>query len=153
MPELYRGSAPCLTVVPERCTGCQICLLACSFEHEGIFRPSAARLKVAITRRLVDGTLPEVFDYPIICKQCDPAPCAEVCSEDAISTDETGVVRVDQDRCIGCGLCVPACPNGVMEIDPDSGRAYKCDLCGGKPQCAALCPCGALLFAFEESIP
>ncbi len=49
------------------------------------------------------------------CRQCEDAPCANVCPNGAISRDK-GFVHVMQERCIGCKTCVVACPYGAMEV-------------------------------------
>lgn len=50
-----------------------------------------------------------------LCRQCEDAPCANVCPNGAISRDK-GFVHVMQERCIGCKTCVVACPYGAMEV-------------------------------------
>jgi carbon-monoxide dehydrogenase iron sulfur subunit len=150
MSEFTEESISRLSVIPDRCTGCQICLLACSFQHKDIFRPYVARLKVSIKRNFLDQKKPEVFDQPFVCLQCNPPPCGEACPEYAISVNDQ-VVEVDENKCDGCGLCVPACPYDVIDLDPDTGLAYKCDLCGGAPQCASSCPSGAITYIFVET--
>jgi len=39
---------------------------------------------------------------------------------------------------------VTACQFGMIRIDPETKQAFKCDLCGGDPQCAKWCPTGAI---------
>ena len=55
-----------------------------------------------------------------------------------------GVVQIDADQCIGCGLCVQYCPVDMVHLDPDTKKAVKCELCQGDPACVAACPTGAL---------
>jgi len=82
---------------------------------------------------------------PVVCEQCANPYCQNVCPTGAISlNEETGAREVDPDTCIGCGLCAKYCPRGVVFLDPDLGKAVKCDLCGGEPQCVEACPTGAL---------
>ena len=84
---------------------------------------------------------------PMVCRQCDDAPCMEVCPMGAISKDsETGVVAVDYDRCIGCRMCVSICPFGAMGYDFVGNKVIKCDLCDGDPQCVRFCDAGAIRF-------
>lgn len=55
-------------------------------------------------------------------------------------------MRVDADKCIGCSACVYACPFGASFIDSETLKASRCDLCGGDPLCARMCPTGALKY-------
>lgn len=52
---------------------------------------------------------------------------------------------VDEEKCVGCGFCVIACPWGLVVLDPMKRKAIKCDLCGGDPVCVKECPEKALL--------
>ena len=66
---------------------------------------------------------------------------------------ETGEVVHDVDRCIGCYMCVMACPSGAIAIDRERGKSVaKCDLCAelGEPACVANCPNRALVY--EEPV-
>jgi len=49
--------------------------------------------------------------------------------------------------CVGCKLCTIACPYGTVFYDPDTRKAFKCDLCGGAPACASACPTAAIEYA------
>lgn len=79
-----------------------------------------------------------------LCRQCEDAPCANVCPEGAIRR-ENSVWRVDQRRCIGCKSCMVACPYGAMTVMrvEEGVQALKCDLCSHRdegPACVAACP-------------
>lgn len=119
---------------PIKCTGCRICELYCAFFHERVLNPRKARLRVV--RR------EPAIDKPIACRQCADPPCAKACSVEAISRNQkTGVVLVDESKCVGCGACVEACPFGAIWLHPERKKAIKCDLCG---ECVKRCPPGAL---------
>jgi carbon-monoxide dehydrogenase iron sulfur subunit len=127
-----------LEIEAEKCTGCRICELFCSFHHEGAVWPGRSR--IAILADSDDGPF-----VPNVCRQCESAPCAASCPEEAIVLNErTGAWVVDVEVCIGCGVCVDACPYGAIVVDEQLGVSLKCDLCGGEPECAAMCPSGAV---------
>ena len=48
--------------------------------------------------------------------------------------------------CVGCKVCTIACPFGTVNYDKDSGKVIKCDLCGGEPKCAEVCPTDAITY-------
>lgn len=84
---------------------------------------------------------------PLACQHCEDAPCAAACPKEAISRDEEHVRTViDYNRCVGCQMCVHACPFGAIGFDDDRGRPFKCDLCGGDPLCVQFCEPMALTF-------
>lgn len=130
--------AKMLVLHAAKCTGCQSCELACSFEHEGIFRPDASRIHVYKWEA-------ESFSVPMMCQQCRDAACVTVCTPHALTRDPvTGLVGLSEDKCIGCKMCVQACPFGGAIWDEISSRIMKCDTCGGDPACARICPTGAI---------
>jgi len=135
-----------LLVWPEKCTGCRVCELACSWEHERVFSPALSRIQVVSWKR-------EGVDVPMVCQQCQTALCMEACTARAIDRDpETGAVLVDARRCIGCHMCVLACPFGGPAIHPETGKIIKCDLCGGSPRCAEMCPVGAIEYVRADRV-
>lgn len=132
-----------ITVHLDKCTGCRVCELACSLKHTGEFNPARSRIQVM--------GFDEVFCLPVMCYQCDRPYCMEVCPAGAITRDEdTGVVRVSQERCVGCKMCVVACPFGNIVVSSDEKKAAKCELCDGEPECVAFCTTGALQFKEAE---
>ena len=48
--------------------------------------------------------------------------CMAVCPVKAISYDENGDVKVDKEKCVGCGACTKVCPNGVIKLVPYSAE-------------------------------
>jgi len=73
-----------------------------------------------------------------------------VCPAKAIQRNNQGVVEIDEELCVGCGLCSEYCPMGVILFIPERKKAYKCDLCQGSPLCVEMCPTGALEFVAKE---
>lgn len=123
-------------VQKEKCNGCRICELRCSFEHEGVFAPSLSRIYIHKVEE--DGiTIPKTC---VICGKC-----IEACPENAISKSEkTGAISIDEDKCTGRKDCVAACPYNVMSFNQSTNLAFTCDLCDGNPQCVLYCPEQAL---------
>ena len=129
-----------LTVDYHKCVGCKTCEMVCSLLHEGVCSPSMARISIARNER--DG-----WNVPVICEMCEKPVCLTVCPAGAISKNpETGVVSIDEKRCIGCLMCVQSCPFGHVNFNSLKGVAFKCDRCGGDPQCVKFCWTGALTF-------
>jgi electron transport complex protein RnfB len=50
--------------------------------------------------------------------------CVEVCNFDAIEMGDDRLPKVDDDKCTGCGMCVKACPRGIMDMIPKSAQVY-----------------------------
>lgn len=130
--------AKILMIHPDKCTGCQNCMLACSFAHESAFRMSASRIHVYTWER-------EGVSVPLMCQQCSGAPCISVCPTGAMHRDgPTAMVELDAKRCIRCRMCVQACPFGNAVYDALSDTIFKCDNCQGNPACVQMCPTAAL---------
>jgi len=88
------------------------------------------------------------------CQQCQSAPCLAICPVKAISREEElNRVKVDEDICIGCRMCVAVCPFGAMAFDTQAQKVIKCDFCDGDPLCAKFCDVEAVKYidASEQS--
>jgi carbon-monoxide dehydrogenase iron sulfur subunit len=135
-----------LVVDHEKCTGCRLCEMVCSVKHTGTNNPGRSRihvLKWPMAR----------FELPVLCRQCEDAPCIAVCPENALSRDPVlERVTLNYDLCIGCKMCVTACLFGGMGIDTTARQVIKCDLCDGDPVCVRFCHPGALQFVPASSV-
>ena len=132
-------------ITPEKCTGCRICELTCSFSKFNDFNPKDASIRILSVEE-------EGLQVPMTCIQCDEPDCVEVCPVEALVKDqETGVVNYNQELCIECSACVEACPYGSITYSVRLSRIIKCDQCSGEPQCVKSCPSGALEFKELDS--
>ena len=135
-----------LSIDYDRCNGCEICALHCSFAKTGTFNPSRSRVHIM-------GWEEKGLFVPSMCVHCEEPPCIPACPEEAISKDsETGIVSIDYDKCIDHLTCIPACPFGALTTDPVEGRVIECDLCGGDPICAKVCPIGVIQFVETDKL-
>ena len=129
-----------LVVDATKCTGCRICEMVCSIKKEGVINPSRARIQVIKWETIS-------FDMPMVCQQCQDAPCATVCPVNALSWDAaSGIVNLNEDLCIGCKACVAVCPFGAIGIDTKADKIIKCDLCQGDPTCVKFCETRAIQY-------
>ena len=77
-----------------------------------------------------EGAAGRTVHFPKSCLHCEDAACVTVCPTGAsYKRVEDGIVLVDEELCIGCGLCAWACPYGAREMDADRGVMKKCTLC------------------------
>jgi len=162
-----------MAVQVEKCIGCARCVEACKIENNvpkehSYFRTWIERYIVKkdeeITVQMVDRgakeyAVPSVekdilrsFFVPKLCNHCSNPPCAQVCPVGATFLTEEGVVLVDDNRCIGCGYCIHACPYGARYLHPETKTADKCTFCYHRlksnkhPVCVMVCPTQARVF-------
>ena len=137
-----------------KCIGCRTCEVACVVSHQehqdcASLTPHTFQPRIHVIKGVNVSTA-------TACRQCEDAPCANVCPNGAISKCDDSV-QVNQQKCIGCKACAVACPFGTMEIivtPLDNGSvkasANKCDLCLTRPHgpaCIENCPTDALSLA------
>jgi Fe-S-cluster-containing dehydrogenase component len=108
----------------DRCTGCEACVTACHAENNiatvGDLQASRGRaLHWIRVERYYEGEFPDVkVKYrPVMCQQCDAAPCEPVCPTYASSHNEDGLNAQIYNRCIGTRYCANACPYNVRFFD------------------------------------
>ncbi len=100
-----------------------------------------------------------VVHFPKSCLHCEDAPCVTVCPTGAsYKRADDGIVLVNEDKCMGCGLCAWSCPYGAREMDVAAGVMKKCTLCVDRiynetfdevdrvPACVRTCPVKARHF-------
>lgn len=61
------------------------------------------------------------------------------------------IVHIDEDKCNGCGLCVPACHEGAIQIIDGKARLVAENLCDGLGDCLGECPQGAITIVEREA--
>jgi anaerobic carbon-monoxide dehydrogenase iron sulfur subunit len=131
-----------LQIYPEKCVGCKLCELACSFGHFREFNPSRSFITNA---NFYDEPF---FFVSMTCFQCEEPYCLEMCPAKAIQRNEvTQAVVIDRNRCVGCKMCSLACPFGNITFLEKERVSGKCDLCDGDPQCVKICPTEAIQFS------
>ncbi len=146
-----------LIVTIERCVGCHSCEFACAVAHSSTKdMMSAIRAGEKPAYRIFVESY-QGLSVPVPCNHCEEAACMLACPTAAIyREEENGPVLFDVSRCIGCKMCVQACPFGVMTLSYDGKTALKCDLCierlaqGLVPACVEGCPTKAITFNTEE---
>lgn len=140
----------------DRCTGCEACVTACRSENN---IPTVGPEEAAKSRtiqwirveRYWEGEFPDarVRYRPVLCQQCDNAPCEPVCPTYASYHTDEGLNAQVYNRCIGTRYCANACPYNVrfynffnpawdkpfdLQLNPDVsvrevGVMEKCTFC------------------------
>jgi len=87
-----------------RCDGCSACAKACRKAH---YLPEGQDWLKVYKLKSVSG---REYHLPRPCMQCENPPCQKVCPVGATFTSPDGIVLIDQNKCIGCRLCMAACP-------------------------------------------
>ncbi len=163
-----------MAIDTKRCVGCNACTTACKMANnvpDDIFW-TRALTKGGDEVDTPAGTFPNLSMryYTVGCQHCENPACVKACPVGATYKDpETGIVRQDYDRCIGCRMCMAACPyTGVRSFnwqepknqmgfaigDADAPKhqkhtVEKCTFCyqrtskGETPACMDLCPARA----------
>ncbi|MBI2868341.1 MAG: 4Fe-4S dicluster domain-containing protein [Chloroflexi bacterium] len=171
-PDGKKNRAWCMVIDLKKCEGCVTidqppqCTQACI---QGHFAPKGQEwIQVYQHETSTNGH----YFMPTPCFQCENAPCVNVCPVGATYQTAEGIVLIDHKRCIGCRLCMAACPYqrrffnwATPELPPEAafaeyspeypvpavkGTVIKCMFCahylanGRLPYCVAGCPMKAL---------
>lgn len=161
-----------LVIDLDTCVGCHACVISCKeWNSQGYGAPLSdtdaygAAPEGTFLNRVHsfevtrEAAPPMVVHFPRSCLHCTDAPCVTVCPTGAsYKRADDGIVLVNEDACIGCGLCAWACPYGAREMDAQAGVMKKCTLCidriynenlpeaDREPACVRSCPAGARHF-------
>jgi molybdopterin-containing oxidoreductase family iron-sulfur binding subunit len=166
-----------MVVDTRRCMGCHTCAVVCKMENN---LPDMTWWNRTLTTSggsmdAAAGVYPDVsVDYiTISCQHCANPACTRVCPVGATyKREEDGVVFQDYNKCIGCRMCIAACPyTGVRSFNWEEPQyaidfafgdieapihqkhtVGKCTLCahrlvrGERPACVDGCSCRARFF-------
>ena len=130
----------------EWCLGCHLCEYKCAFANSGLSDMTKLKgVKINPRIRVEEGN---GINFAVSCRHCTDPICVKSCITGAL-TKEDGVIRINQDKCVGCFTCILVCPYGC--VMPSDGKAIqKCELCTnntcGTPACVSGCPNNAICF-------
>lgn len=136
----------------EYCMGCRLCEVHCLVKHsksQKIIKAYKGEWPKPQPRVIVEQE--GYLSFALQCRHCEEAPCLEACLTGAMHRDhETGAILCDEEKCVGCWMCIMVCPFGVVtrQLTEEKKVASKCDLCLGEelPVCVAHCPNEAIVF-------
>lgn len=154
-----------------RCIGCRNCEWACKQQNE---LPSAPLAEFSDTSVFESMRRPDAVSYTVVnrfaprkdsdkpvyvkvqCMHCDHPACVSACLVGALQKAESGAVRYDGWKCMGCRYCMVACPFQVPAYEYNNAFTpvvRKCTFCftrvtqqGKFPACAHICPQEVMTF-------
>jgi ferredoxin len=63
------------------------------------------------------------------------------------------IIKIDEDKCTGCGNCIPGCPEGALQLIDGKARLISDLFCDGLGACMGDCPEGAITTELREAEP
>lgn len=142
-----------MVIREHRCINCELCVEACNTTNSV---PSYGyRTDILERRRAIVEDGYETIFMPVLCNHCNRPPCVRVCPTTATWKDEeTGIIKMNPGRCIGCKTCMTACPYNARYFKEEGRFVDKCDFCYEallskgveEPACASACPADVRVF-------
>ncbi len=164
-----------------RCIGCRTCEAACNAEHNlpapqepfddlsvlekeshnGAKRRTDESAYTVVNRYEIPGSDTPVF-RKMQCNHCNEPSCLTSCFVNAYTKTGEGAVIYDPEVCVGCRMCMVACPFYVPAYSYSSALnplIVKCNFCydnrlvhGQPPACVEACPQEAMVFGHREQL-
>jgi len=167
------GKSWVMVIDLSRCNNARKCIQACQGAHQ--LRPEQFHLN---TLQMQDSPAASPYFMPKHCQQCDIPVCVSVCPVKATFKRKDGIVLIDNKRCIGCRICLAACPYSArifnwfdprdaekysdqiydieLNVPQKRGTVSKCVFSADKlrkgelPYCVTACPNGVYWFGDEN---
>lgn len=153
----YAGKYPykphySMVIRVDQCIGCRLCVSACVAANHV---PSYGWRTHVLEKESPSAIGQKREFIPILCNQCNNPPCVRACPVQATYKDKTnGIVMMNNKKCIGCKICIAACPYDARYYNEEKSAIDKCDFCfesrlsaGGKiTACSEACPADVRVF-------
>jgi protein NrfC len=111
----------------DRCIGCRLCVKACITTNHV---PDYGWRTLVLDREDPQAVGQKREFVPVLCNQCNNPPCVRACPVRATYKDKTnGIVMMDNKKCIGCKICMIACPYDARYFNEEKSAIDKCDFC------------------------
>lgn len=155
-----------LLVDPTRCLQCSNCWVACMDEHrDNDWFPIAAQqgegqwwIRIEETEAAT-GVHMKLHRVPIMCQQCEDAPCMKAAKDAAAYRRDDGIILFDPEKAKGQKAISDACPYGCAFYNEELQLPQKCTMCAhlldegrDRPRCVKACPSDALQFVDTEDL-
>jgi Fe-S-cluster-containing dehydrogenase component len=143
-----------------KCNGCYNCFIACKDEYWDNDYPPYSAAQPKHGQAWIDlvkkerGACPwiRVAYIPVLCMQCDNAPCVKAAKNRAVYKRPDGIVIIDPKKAVGQRQIVDACPYHAIFWNEEKQLPQKCTFCvqrleqGKIPKCVQVCPSQTFVF-------
>ncbi|MBF0329742.1 MAG: 4Fe-4S dicluster domain-containing protein [Nitrospirae bacterium] len=141
-----------MVIRQDRCIDCERCIEACSKTNN----VAEYGYRTNILEKVTPDAIGQKREFiAVLCNQCNNAPCVRACPTKATYKDQTnGIVMMAQEKCIGCKVCVLACPYNARYFNEEKHAIDKCNFCYDsrlskgyeRTACSEACPAGVRVF-------